>query len=192
MSMYTAFQAASRTIKVLLEQRLQADPDLMAVTVSLKTPKEMGQDKGISLWLYRIVRNEFLLNNPPERVYPNKLRRVPLPFGLHYLVTPLLGDSEAEQKVLGKVVQTLYDHPVSRGMDLQGSLEATSVELRASLETLSLEEITRIWTALNSPGGYQLCVSYEVQVIEIDSALEAEQVEPVVEVEARYHVMTSA
>jgi hypothetical protein len=95
-------------------------------------------------------------------------------------------DAETEQQLLGKVLQVFYDQPILRGSTLQGGLDPTTVELRVLLETLSLEEITRVWYALSSDTGYQLCVSYEVQVIEIDSALEPESLQPVVEVDAQY------
>jgi hypothetical protein len=193
MSTYTAFEATSQTLKKLVQDRIDADHDLAStVTVLLKTPKEMGTEKGISLWLYRVVRNEFWLNNPPQRVDARQQRRTPLPFCLHYLVTPLLDLSETEQKVLGKVLQIFYDHPVVRGVDLRGSLQNTAVELRVTLETLSLEELTRVWTALNSETGYQLSVSYEVQIVEIDSAIEAEEVAPVVELVPEYHVIVGS
>jgi hypothetical protein len=61
-----------------------------------------------------------------------------------------------------------------------------------TLETLSLEELTRVWTALNSETGYQLSVSYEVQIVEIDSAIEAEEVAPVVELVPEYHVIVGS
>jgi hypothetical protein len=141
MSAYTAFEATSQTLKKLLQDRLKADVDLSSIVVSLKTPKEMANEKGVSLWLYRVVRNEFWLNNPPRRVDARKLQRTPLPFCLHYLITPMLDLSETEQKVLGKVLQVFYDHPVVRGVDLEGSLQNTAVELRMTLETLSLEEL---------------------------------------------------
>ena len=192
MSAYTAFEATSQTLKGLLQQRLDVDTDLAGVTVFLKTPKEMNKQKGVSLWLYRAVRNEFWLNNPPQRVDSRQQRRTPLPFCLHYLITPLLDSSESEQKVLGKVLQAFHDHPVVRGIDFKGSLAATNIELRTTLETLSLEELTRVWTALNAESGYQLSVSYEVQVVEIDSAREIEQVTPVVELFPQYHVIVGA
>jgi hypothetical protein len=192
MSAYTAFEATSQTVRQLLQQRIDADPDLAGVNVFLKTPKEMGNEKGVSLWMYRVVRNEFWLNNPPQRVDSRQQRRTPLPFCLHYLITPLLALSETEQKVLGKVLQAFHDHPVVRGVDLKGSFAATNIELRIMLETLSLEELTRVWTALNAESGYQLSVSYEVQVVEIDSAREIEQVTPVIELFPQYNVIVGA
>jgi hypothetical protein len=192
MSAYTVLRAASQTLKQLLLQRFQADPDLNTVGVSLRTPREMGATRGVSLWLYRVVRNEFCLNTPPRRIGPAREQRSPLPVGLHYLVTPLLDESESEQQVLGKILQVFHDHPVVRGVDLQGSLEGTAVELRVTLETLTLEELTRIWDALKSEAGYELSVSYEVQVVEIDSALELEPSVPVLELVPQYHIIVGS
>lgn len=93
---------------------------------------------------------------------------------------------------MGKVLQVFHDHPVVRGVDLKGSLDGTDVELRITLETLSLEELTRIWDALNSEAGYALSVSYEVQVVEIDTGAELEPSVPVIELAPRYHVIVGA
>ena len=183
--------AASQTLQKLLQDAITAEFSGLPSpppTVSLKTPKEMKATRGVSLWLYRVVRDEYLTNQPPVRTAPREQRRTPLPVLLHYLVTPLMGDdSETEQQLLGKVLQVLYDHPILRGADLRGGLDPLTVELRVTLETLSLEEITRVWNALNSENGYQLCVSYQVQVVEIDSLLPADRLVPVIEFELRYH-----
>ena len=42
---------------------------------------------------------------------------------------------------------------------------------------LSLEEITRVWDALDRP--YQLCVSFEISIVPISSGIDAENVVPV-------------
>ena len=60
---------------------------------------------------------------------------------------------------------------------LQAEFAGTEVELRVRLEPLMLEEITRVWEALD--GSYQLSVSYEVSVVNIMPELEPEQVSPV-------------
>ena len=193
MSANTAIKATSLTLQKLLQDAINSEFPPKGPDVLLNTPKEMKAGKGVSLWLYRVVRDEFLTNQPPERIRPNEQRRTPLPVRLHYLVTPLMDDDpETEQQVLGKVLQVLYDHPILRGVDLQGGLDPATVELRVFLETLSLEEITRVWNALNSDTGYQLCVSYEVQVVEIESALPPDSVIPVIELDTRYHQIIEA
>jgi hypothetical protein len=141
-------------------------------------------EEGISVWLYHIERDPELLNQPPERLAPDRLRRRPLPLRLHYLITPVVRDAEdvgsspgVEQLLLGKVLQTFHDLPELAGSDLRGSLTGTGARLRVRLEPLSLPEITAVWDALDSP--YQLCVSYEVAVPLIESETAAAVVAPV-------------
>jgi hypothetical protein len=117
--MYTALRATSQTLAAYIRQRLEADPNLAPfftsgsggnMVVSLNTPQEMAhQNKpqhGVSVWLYRVIRDEQRLNAPPERLGPNQLRYPPLPLCLHYLVPSVIGSngngagSLLEQKVL--------------------------------------------------------------------------------------------
>jgi len=154
-----------------------------ALVVSLATPQEMNEKpaEGLSVWLYRIIRDDQRLNDPPVRISPTELRPPPLSVRLHYLMTPVTneqtGDPETEQLILGKVLQLFHSHPVLAGADLQAEFAGTEVELRVRLEPLMLEEITRVWEALD--GSYQLSISYEVSVVNIMPELEPEQVSPV-------------
>jgi len=169
------------------------------MVVSLNTPQEMTQppaQQGVSVWLYRVIRDEQRLNAPPERLGPNQLRYPPLPLCLHYLVTPVIDSNgngagpEVEQTVLGKVLQIFHDHPRLRGTDLRDDFSGTTVELHVRLEPLTLEEITRIWEGLHS--SYQLSVSYEVSVVNIASAMEPESISPVQVALPEYGVIVSS
>lgn len=186
--MYTALRATSRTLAKFLETKFQADPLLSGLfgggmVVSLNTPQEMNEKpaEGLSIWLYRIIRDDQRLNDPPLRISMTELQPPPLPVRLHYLITPVtneqMGDPETEQLILGKVLQLFHSHPVLRGTDLQAEFSGTEVRLTVRLEPLSLEEITRIWEALE--GSYQLSVSYEVSVVNIMPELEPELISPV-------------
>jgi len=57
-----------------------------------------------------------------------------------------------------------------RGADLRGDLAGSSQEIHVRLESLDLDQTSRMWEALNH--AFQLCISYEVAVVPIDSALE--------------------
>ena len=198
--MYTALRATSQTLRTFLEARLQADSILSglftgAMKVSLKTPKEMTKEpaQGVSIWLYRVIRDDQRLNDPPIRVSPTELQHAPLPLRLHYLITPVTnetsGNPETEQIFLGKVLQALHSHPILRGADLQAEFEGTEVELRVRLESMTLDEVTRVWEALE--GSYQLSVSYEVSVVNITPELEPERVTPVQIAMPEYGVVVS-
>jgi len=191
--MYQALNATSQTLRQFLRTRIEGDPFLFApaapyrargMVVSLQTPIEMREAgrEGVSVWLYRVLRDDLRANDPPRRISLTEMKPAPLPMRLHYLVTPItsreaLGDPDTEQYLLGKVLQVLHAQPILRGAELAGELAGTSVELHVRLEALALEEITRVWDALD--GSYQLSVSYEVSVVELDSAREPDGFEPV-------------
>ena len=201
--MFTALRATSRTISKFVEARFKNDLPLSTkfgtgggMVVSLSTPHEMSEQpaEGLSIWLYKIDRDEQRLNDPPVRLSATELQPPPLPLKLHYLMTPVTseprGDPETEQIILGKVLQIFHSHPVLRGIDLLAEFINTEIELRVRLEPMSLEEITRVWEGLL--GSYQLSVSYEVSVVNIAAELEPERVAPVEIVMPDYGVIVGA
>lgn len=185
MSKFTAIWAVSRTLQALLDSQIKADPQFSntSVPISLLSPKAIREpgsvvpSSSVSVWLYRVTRNEFTLNNRPSRAVSDQLPGPPIPVNLYYLITPMNEDPESQQVILGKVLQVCNDYAILRGSDLQESLQGTTEELRLSLETLSLEELTQVWYSLNEP--YQLSVSYLVQVVTIESSQEPVRVSPV-------------
>jgi hypothetical protein len=170
--MFQALRATSETLKRFLDQQAAAR-GLPSPTVKLATPTELdhGELSGMSVWLYRVAREEHRYNDGPLRPDPHYLRRAPLPVRLHYLITPVGLTAEIEQELLGMVLQSFHDHPTLLGTDLTGAFGGTDVELTVRLEPLSLEEITRAWEALASP--YRLSLSYEVSVVFIESKIDS-------------------
>ena len=100
------------------------------------------------------------------------------------------GDPETEQIILGKVLQLFHSRSVLRGSDLQGDFVGTEAELRLRLEPMGLEEITRVWEALE--GSYQLSVSYEVSLVNISAEQEPDVLTPVDVVMPEYGVIVSS
>jgi hypothetical protein len=154
-----------------------------------------NENRGISMWLYRVVRDEQLLNAPRTRLSERLLEQRVLPLRLHYLITPIAQISVQagpmmEHDLLGKVLQVFHDHPVLRGTDFQDELQGVDLRLHVRLETLSLEEITRVWESLERP--YQLCVSYEVSVLPICPAAEPDSVAAIRRNDSEYSVIVGA
>jgi Pvc16 N-terminal domain len=199
---YAALRATSVTLQKLLESSLKTDVLLQSffsgggMVVSLNSPQEMGdQAQGVSIWLYRVVRDAQTLNAPPVRINATQVKRQPLPVCLHYLITPIVdpgaaNGAETEQLILGKVMQVLHDHPLLTSTSLQKEFEGSQVELRVRMEPLTLDELSRVYHALNR--SFQLTVSYEVSVVVIESALEPERISPVEVIVPEYAVMVGA
>lgn len=200
---YRSINSTTRTISDLLDSHFRSDALLRpffeggAMIVSPRTPQEMEEADatGLSVWLYRIARDPELLNLPPRRIGPNTLEYRPLPLRLHYLMTPIVNEHDElgndpglEQFLIGKVLQTLHDHSKIHGAMLRGDLVGTGTTLTVRMEPLGLEEITRVWDAMES--SYQLCVSYEVSLVLVASDQEVEHVSPVESVEPEYGVIT--
>jgi len=114
--MYTALLATSQTLADFIQKERENDPNLRTffnaglggtMIVSLRNPEEMSEksDQGLSLWLYRITRDEDRLNDPPERMSPSLFREPPLPLRLHYLYTPVVDPSTANNAEIEQRVQ---------------------------------------------------------------------------------------
>jgi len=197
--MKTALRDCSASIRQMLEQALRDDSDLSpffdpfdpnpdaigTLIVTLNNPEEFEEQEheGVSIWLYLIERDGETLNRPPRRVAADRMLSPPLPLRLHYLVTPQVNfhtrehAADLEQLILGKILQVFQDESSLRGARLLNTLSGQGLEFFLRLETLSLEQITRVWEALDRP--YQLCVSYEVSIVPIHSALEPAVIVPV-------------
>jgi len=203
---YTALRATSTTLQEFVRAGMIADPDLGpffdpvlggTMAVSLNTPEEMRVNNvnGVSLWLYRIERDDQRLNAPPARLTRTQLQPPPLPLRLHYLATPVVTIDPAfplvspgrEQEILGKVIQLCYGRPMLRGVDLRDTLTGSDDTLAIRLEPMSLEEITRVWQALQRP--YQLSVSYEVTLASIAPEAQPAVLTPVRVAEPRFGVI---
>jgi hypothetical protein len=188
--MVTSLRATSRTIADFLQARFEADPDLASIfaapgtmRVYLNTPSDMtGARIGLSVWLYRIVRDESTLNRPLQRITPELSRRVPLPVKLHYLFTPITNSTaddalETEQVILGKILQSFHVHPQLTGTDLRDDFEGTNAVITPRLEMLGLDEMSLVWDAFDI--NYHTSLSYEVTLVDVDAGVEPISAPPV-------------
>ncbi len=204
--MYTSLASISETLRQFLHDGMLSDvgPSGLAaffnggpMATTLHTPHEMTQlpQQGLSVWLYRVVRDDSRLNDPPiVRPLANGLVDIippPLPLRLHYLITPISDNSpDTEQRILGRVLQLLHSMPILSGASLRGDLAGTDVEIHARLEALSLDEISRVWEALE--GSYQLSVSYEISLANIVSIADPQRGAPVESGHADWAVIVGA
>lgn len=189
MSDYTVTAEAGAALVRVLWEEIQGDPQVNTLIdsearISLRSPHELKDDDSVrlSVYLYRIVEDAYVKNQP---MYPGpgrRLRRAPLTLDLYYLVTPLVGTPREQQVVLGKVLQVFHDRAILQGPDV-GPLAAADEELRVVLNPVTLEEAARVWQALEM--SYRLSVCYAVRVAFLDSARER-VIQPVVERSSEY------
>jgi hypothetical protein len=195
MSDYSIIAELGDSLVSLLFSELNADPQMSSLIdsedrISLESPADLENNNSVrlSIYLYRIVENPYLKNRFPLEGRGGTQRKPPLTLDLYYLITPLVGTPREQQIVLGKTMQVLYDRAILEGPDLEGSLGQSGEEIRLVLNSVSLEELTRVWQALEIP--YRLSVCYIARVAIVDSEQER-FVSPVVHQQALYGTIPS-
>ena len=108
----------------------------------------------------------------------------------------ILGESGSGKSVSSSAVMDLIDTPPAvissgeillRGVDLRDDFTGTDMRIAVRLEPMTLEEITRIWHALQRP--YQLSVSYEMSLASIAPGVQPADVAPVLMADPRVSVI---
>jgi Pvc16 N-terminal domain len=126
----------------------------------------------LSLTLYEVAEDPSSRNRPDIRQVVNNqvlLTRSPTALLLRYLITAWSGNIVDDQVILGRAVQTLYEHAILSGADLAGtSLIANDEAIAITMIQQSIEDRTHVWRAYEKP--YRLSINYEVRVVKIDSS----------------------
>lgn len=168
MSQSSIVGAISTSLAKALWAGLEFAPDISSIIssenqVSLEPPFRLFSENApnqnaLSVYLYRVVENPDLKNRPPFANPAPDYSQPPLALTCSYLVTPLTESAVKDQKLLARAMQILYDNAI---MTVDGN------EIRISLDALSLEDMTKLWSSFVRP--FRLSVVYQVRVVLIDS-----------------------
>jgi len=184
MSNPLAVAAATVTLQAILLNGVTADPDLSDATVTvLPLDKARGSNTAnqLNLFLYQVLPDAAWRNmNIPTQVGPLETGTPPLPLTMHYLLTAFGRDDDATlpfgHHLLGQAMSVLYDHALLGPDEIRAAtavplptsnLDQQIERVRITLQPLSLEEISKLWTGFATQ--YRLSVAYEVSVALIDS-----------------------
>lgn len=145
----------------------------------------------INLFLYRVTENGYLQNQQiPGRGAPSEYGHPPLTLNLHYLLTaygsnkskteatPAAFDEFDAHVLLGSAMRVFHDVPIvtdrlmtvrapSGRIVLDEALRDEFEQIKLSLEPLTLEDVTKVWSALLQR--YRLSAAYVVNVVQIES-----------------------
>ncbi len=193
MSNYVAIGGVSATLQRLLRDRMELPYGLPAdfeVTVGRPPSEPEGDDPSedprVNLFLYRVTENGFLKNQEiPGHGHPGTYGRPPLSLDLHYLLTPYGTSQDGAQQsnrqahiLLGSAMRVFHDYPIiTEGLRtvrspvgdpiLEASLQGEYERVKLSLDPISLEDLSKVWTALTLP--YRLSAAYLVSLVQIES-----------------------
>jgi hypothetical protein len=201
---FDAIGAVSATLRALLIDRLESPPGLAApldpvlVSIGLPAEGEAAEQPHVNLFLYRVAQHPFLSNQQiPGRGDPSGYGRPPLSLVLHYMLTAYgsvsqvgngdgdFTDERPAHYLLGDAMRILHDTPIitervelSDGRPaLDTALRAEFEQIKVTLEPLSLEDVSKVWTALTRP--YRAAAAYEVSVVQIESSRPPSHPQPV-------------
>lgn len=168
---------------------------------SAKDSDQHKEAPKVNLFLYRVTENGYLQNQEiPGRNSPAAYGHPPLSLNLHYLVTAygnveitnpdgsILFDDTNAHFLLGSAMRVLHDVPTvaerlmttkppSGTQVMHPALRGAFERMKTTLEPLTLEDITKVWTALAQR--YRLSAGYAVNVVQIESRRAARVVRPV-------------
>ena len=185
MGTFNAIRDVTVTLRDVLRAGFAAPPavDADCEVNDLTTPVAVPPPRPLlTLTLYDLVEDPCARNRPNRRQFDPVLQRIvttrpPASLMLRYLVTPWSGDPLSDLRVLGRAVQTLYDHGIISGPDLRGSLFDADEAVQVTMAPLSLEDRTHVWRSINS--NYRLSANYEVRVVHIEPTAELASAPPV-------------
>ena len=180
MSNALAIAAVTATLDAILGNGVHADPDLndtALTTLPLDKARGTITSNQLNLFLYQILPNAAWRNmDVAQFVKPGETAIPPLALNLYYLMTAFGRENDNSQPfdhhLLGRAMSILYDHallgPDEIKLAFPGSdLERQVERVRITLQPLSIEEISKLWTGFMT--NYRLSVAYEVSVALIDS-----------------------
>lgn len=195
MSDFHAIGGVSETLRFLLLDRMERPAELgaTALRVTIGQPRSdvqnpfiTGETPRVNLFLFRIVENGWLKNQEiPGHGNSSSYGHPPLSLDLHYLLTAYgttdVGNNFQESLshfLLGSAMRVFHDYAivndeVRRIRDpigepvLHDSLRGEFEKVKLSLEPVTLEDLSKVWTALTQP--YRVSAAYHVSVVQVES-----------------------
>jgi hypothetical protein len=184
MSNFKAIAAVSRTLKTLLLDRMETPkPQITIAPPDVRIANMTGER--LNLYLFEVAENSYLKNQEiPGHGHASAYGHPPLSLDLHYLLTAYGSNETAEdadleaQQILGDAMRVLHDHAIitpdlhKEGNPSEPILDASLLgefeRIKITLQPMTLEDFSKIWTALPQ-ANFRRSVAYQVSVVQIES-----------------------
>jgi hypothetical protein len=176
MSNSLAVATVTSALQHLLTEAVKAFPGGAGVTVRPPDKARLTPPSNqLNVFLYHTTLDPAWRNQDMPNVKPGESGFPPLPLVLHYVITAY-GEADEDDikahQLLGRAMSVLHDHPILgpdelvglvSGADLQNQVE----RIRISAQTLSVDDMYKLWTAFQTQ--YRISAAYEVSVVLIES-----------------------
>jgi hypothetical protein len=195
MSNFRAIATVTATLQRALQAAIQSD--VAGATVSTVRPAEGTTTHlpttGVNLYLYQVSQNPHRgnLDLPTRRAAGDLVQRPQIALDLHYLMSFYGDDLSLEpQRLLGSTMAFLHSQPMitrsqieavvgdnSKPFLAQSDLAGQPELVRFTPLTISLEELSRLWSVLLQVQ-YVLSVAYKASVVLVERQLTPHPVLP--------------
>lgn len=175
MAGYSIIADISQFITATLQKELCPSYLPSKEAISLTSPADKNADYQIGIFLYDIQEmGEYTL---PQRIVTsqNKKQQAPKSLKLKYMIyfnqkAQMAARGEDEQKILGLIMQMLYDNPGIEIHKMHHFADPFDDTAHISILNMNIEEKSKIWTALALP--IQLGIYFEVSPVLLASVKE--------------------
>jgi len=171
----TTIEDVSNTLITFLRDNMSDIVPIREEIVLLSPGELQGQSVRLTLFLYSVIENPYLKNDERPIVNSTQTRLAPLSLDLYYLLSTYTPEGSnvpdpplEAHRVLGRAMKIFYENGILAGSILEGSLAARNAELRLTLNPITVEDLTRIWSVFPNTS-YRTSVSYLVTPARIDS-----------------------
>lgn len=155
--------SSSRAIRAVTERLL----DILNELVPSSTPLTGEIDSQINLFLYSVAKHPTWQNQDMPTQSKGQPGRPPLALNLYYMVSACERDQKVAHERLGRAMQLLHDRPVISDFSADSGIKNQSDPIRLTFQPMSLDEMSKLWSALQT--SYRPSAMYEVGVILIES-----------------------
>ncbi len=182
-----AIAAVTHILTNLLEEEVspEVSPQIGNVGINAQAPDQIltngGNDQPqLNVFLYRVTPNTGWQNSllPSRDSRGDRLTNQPLALNLHYLLSAYGVDALHNEMLLGWGMHVLHENPVMSRPEIRLRLTEQEVlrdsgldeqveHIRIAPENLNTEELSKLWTAVQSP--YRPTAAYMVTVVLIEA-----------------------
>ncbi|HUK85231.1 MAG TPA: Pvc16 family protein [Candidatus Acidoferrum sp.] len=131
---WNKIKTASTTKNIILSQE----------QISFSSPKDNQETRKISIFLYKIVEETAGISISPSANDPESTNQ-PY-FVLSYLVTPFTGNDKDNHTLIEKIICLVLTTP-----QLDTADDVSNLQFKVKIDSLSLDELTKLWIALGVP-----------------------------------------
>jgi hypothetical protein len=171
---YPIISDISAHIVRILREKMCPEPIPSPNNIEVSSPAEQDVDYILGLYLYDIREEGEIASPAMANMGRVQLQRPPKPYALYYMLF-INGSSQMGlkahdvQKIIGRAAQIVSDGNILYPNTLQTWLEHEEPPIMLSGSKISLDEKTKVWSAINKP--YQVSLFYKAAPVLLSSEI---------------------